>query len=80
MGPLFLESLSRRYSRRGYSAAEFTLAMSRRDIANYLHLATETVSRILSRMRENGILEVRRKQIRIRDADALHQIGQGIAA
>ncbi|HKJ16142.1 MAG TPA: fumarate/nitrate reduction transcriptional regulator Fnr [Xanthomonadales bacterium] len=76
---LFLESLSRRYSRRGYSAKEFTLAMSRRDIANYLHLATETVSRILSRMKENGILEVRRKQIRICDSDALHAIGQGLS-
>ena len=74
---LFLESLSRRYSRRGYSAQEFTLAMSRRDIANYLHLATETVSRILSRMKESGVLEVRRKQIRICDTDALHAIATG---
>lgn len=77
---LFLESLSRRYSRRGYSAKEFTLSMSRRDIANYLHLATETVSRILSRMRDNGVLEVRRKQIRILDPEALHAISQGTAA
>ncbi len=75
---LFLESLSRRYSRRGYSAKEFTLAMSRRDIANYLHLATETVSRILSRMRKKGIVEARRKQIRICDSDALHAVGQGM--
>lgn len=74
---LFLESLSRRYSRRGYSANEFTLAMSRRDIASYLRLATETVSRILSRYRKDGILEVRRKQIRILDPDALHAISQG---
>lgn len=77
---LFLESLSRRYSRRGYSAREFTLAMSRRDIANYLHLATETVSRILSRMKENEVLAVRRKHIRILDSDALHAIGQGQSA
>lgn len=76
---LFLESLSRRYSRRGYSAKEFTLAMSRRDIANYLHLATETVSRILSRMREKGVLEVRRKQIRILDNKALHAIANGVS-
>ncbi|NIQ95931.1 MAG: helix-turn-helix domain-containing protein, partial [Desulfuromonadales bacterium] len=73
----FLESLSRRYSRRGYSAREFTLAMSRRDIANYLHLATETVSRILSRMKKDGVLEVRRKRIRILDAEALHAITLG---
>lgn len=76
---LFLQSLSRRYSRRGYSAEEFTLSMSRRDIANYLHLATETVSRILSRMKENGILEVRRKQIRICNSQALNAISTGAA-
>lgn len=74
---LFLESLSKRYSRRGYSAREFTLAMSRRDIANYLHLATETVSRILSRMKKDGVLAVRRKRIRILDAEALHAITLG---
>jgi CRP/FNR family transcriptional regulator len=73
---LFLESLSRRYSRRGYSAREFTLTMSRRDIANYLRLATETVSRILARMKKDGIVEVKRKQIRILDPDALHAIAQ----
>lgn len=77
---LFLESLSRRYSRRGYSAQEFTLAMSRRDIASYLRLATETVSRILTRMKNDAILDVRRKHVRIRDPDALHAIGQGEAA
>ena len=76
---MFLESLSRRYSRRGYSAREFTLVMSRRDIANYLHLATETVSRILSRMKKDGVLEVRRKSIRILDAAVLHAIALGQA-
>lgn len=75
---LFLESLSRRYSRRGYSAREFTLAMPRRDIANYLRLATETVSRILSRLKKDKVLDVRRKLIRILDAEALHAIAQGL--
>jgi len=74
---LFLESLSRRYSRRGYSAQEFTLAMSRKDIANYLRLATETISRILSRLKKDKVLQVRRKQIRILNAEALHAIAQG---
>lgn len=76
----FFESLSRRYSRRGYSAREFTLSMSRRDIASYLHLATETVSRILARMKDSGVLGVRRKQIRILDAEQLHAIAEGLEA
>ncbi len=73
---LFLESLSRRYSRRGYSAREFTLAMPRRDIANYLNLASETVSRVISRMNDQGLIEVKRRQVRILDADALHDISR----
>jgi len=76
---MFLGSLSRRYSRRGYSAREFTLAMSRRDIANYLRLATETVSRIISRMKKNRIIEVKRKQIKILDPEAVRNIAQGLS-
>jgi len=71
---LFLESLSRRYSRRGYSAHEFTLAMSRKDIANYLQLASETVSRVLHRMKSQGIVATRRKQIQLLNPEALHLI------
>jgi CRP/FNR family transcriptional regulator len=37
----FLLSLSGRFARRGYSATEFVLSMSRRDIASYLRLATD---------------------------------------
>ena len=74
---MFIESLSKRFSRRGYSAREFNLSMSRRDIASYLRLATETVSRILSRFKKDGILEVRRKQIRILDFKALHAVANG---
>lgn len=70
----FLESLSQRYSRRGYSAHEFTLAMSRRDIASCLHMATETVSRILARLKKEGVIDVRRRQVRILNPDVLHAI------
>ena len=51
---MFLLSLSDRFSRRGYSDKEFILAMSRRDIASYLRLATETVSRVLARFLGDG--------------------------
>lgn len=62
---LFLLSLSERFSHRGYSATEFLLAMSRRDIASFLRLATETVSRVLARFQKSGLLHVDRKQLRI---------------
>jgi len=72
---LFLLSLSDRFSRRGYSESEFILAMSRRDIASYLRLATETVSRVLARFQKAGVLRVDRKQVRIRDIEELRKLG-----
>ncbi len=63
----FLLSLSQRFGQRGYSSTEFNLSMSRNDIANYLGLAVETVSRLFSRLQEEGILAVRSRHIRLLD-------------
>ena len=41
---------------RGFSADAFQLAMARTDIANYLRLAPETVSRVLRRFQDDGLL------------------------
>ncbi len=71
---LFLLSFSERFAHRGYSATEFILAMSRRDIASYLRLATETVSRVLARFQKSGLLEVDRKQLRICNLDGLRSL------
>lgn len=67
----FLLALSRRYKLRGYSAAEFVLTMHRRDIANYLRLATETVSRVFKRFQDSGWIAVDRRHVRLLDTDAL---------
>jgi CRP/FNR family transcriptional regulator len=48
--------------------------MSRRDIASFLRLATETVSRVLARFQKSGLLKVDRKQVRIRDLDELKKM------
>lgn len=64
---IFLRSLSRRYERRGYSASGFNLSMSRYDLANYLGLAVETVSRLFTSMQEDGVLNVERKDVEILD-------------
>lgn len=74
----FLMSLSSRLHLRGYSAAEFLLAMKRRDIANYLRLATETVSRVFAKFQEDGLISVERREVRILDlprlSDACHNV------
>jgi CRP/FNR family transcriptional regulator len=59
----FLLSLSKRFKDRGFSATEFQLTMSRSDIANHLGLAVETVSRVMSRFQEEGLIAIEGKSI-----------------
>jgi cAMP-binding proteins - catabolite gene activator and regulatory subunit of cAMP-dependent protein kinases len=67
----FLMSLAERYQRLHRDGAALNLSMSRYDIANYLGLVVETVSRLFSRMEEMGVLEVNRKSVRILRPDLL---------
>ena len=67
----FLLDLAARHARLGYSARHFILRMSRADIASFLTLKHETVSRILSRLQDRGCITVDRREIRILDADGL---------
>lgn len=70
----FLLSLSERFRRRGFSAKEFNLSMSRQEIGSYLGLALETVSRLFTRFQEEGILRVERKHIEILDMERLKAV------
>ncbi len=67
----FLLDLSKRHQQRGFAANEFFLSMSRQEIGSYLGLALETVSRLFTRLQEDGILRVERKHIEILDRDHL---------
>lgn len=68
---IFLLDQSEYEAGRGCSPEEFMLPMSRRDLARYLHLATETVSRAFSRLQSIGLLSVERSRIRLHDIDGL---------
>ena len=70
----FLVSLSDRFRRRGFSAKDFYLSMSRHEIGNYLGLAVETVSRLFTRFQDEGLLHVDRKHIELIDLDGLQAI------
>lgn len=59
----FLLRLASRYHKRGFAAKEFNLSMSRSDIANYLGLAVETVSRIFTRLSKQNIVTIDRKLV-----------------
>jgi CRP/FNR family transcriptional regulator len=71
---LFLLDLSERHRLLGYSFNTFKLNMPRRDLANHLDLALETVSRVLTRLQGAGILELNRRQVTINDIDYLSRI------
>lgn len=61
----FLVELSRRRAGRNLSPTRFRLSMDRRDIASYLGLTLETVSRGFSRLEREGLLESRGKEINL---------------
>lgn len=60
-------------SARSEDPLQFTLHMGRRDIANYLRLVTETVSRTLTRFQQREWITVRRREIQLLNTDALCQ-------
>ena len=71
---IFLLDLSQRYERLGLSRSEFVLGMLRQDIGSYLGLTRETVSRLLSRMQRDGVLQVQGKSISLLDFPALWRL------
>lgn len=70
----FLLSLSLRYKQRGFSASQFNLTMTRSDIGNYLGLAIETVSRLLTTLQKNDIIKVEDKLITIHNRTKLMEL------
>ena len=67
----FIVMLSRRLADGGAPAGSFTLSMSRRDLANHLRLAPETVSRLLTKFVELGLIRVRRRTIHLLQPERL---------
>lgn len=61
----FLIAFSQRLAARGFSPNRFQLTMARTDIANYLRLAPETVSRVLRRFQMDGLLVVDRREVEL---------------
>jgi CRP/FNR family transcriptional regulator, anaerobic regulatory protein len=70
----FLTNLSKRFLRRGYSASDFHLRMTREDIGSYLGLKLETVSRLFSQFQKDGLIEVEQKHVRILDIAGVEQL------
>ena len=61
----FLVTLGQRYADRGFPVGHLHLAMSRSDIANCLRLAAETVSRVLRRFQDQGLIHVEGRDVTV---------------
>jgi len=72
----FLIHMSTESKSRGHSSTVFNLSMLRLDIANYLGLAIETVSRTLKNFKNKGIINVEGHQISIENFKALQSFLQ----
>ncbi|MDP3084304.1 MAG: fumarate/nitrate reduction transcriptional regulator Fnr [Rubrivivax sp.] len=75
----FLLNLTQRLQTRGFSASSLILRMTREEIGSYLGLKLETVSRTFSKFQEDGVLEVKQRQIQVLDAGALQKLVNGSA-
>lgn len=61
----FLHALSQQFAARGVPATTFDLPMSRQEIASFLGLQMETVSRAFSKLHMDGLIDVRRRHVKI---------------
>jgi len=74
----FLLDISQSMYERRQSPHEFKLPMARYDIANYLGLAVETVSRLFKRLEDQKLIVAQRHRVHIVDMDGLHRIAAGV--
>lgn len=72
----FLVHMSAVSGSQGYSPAVFKISMLRLDIANYLGIAVETVSRIFKSFKSKGIIHIELRRVSINNLRALKSLAQ----
>ena len=70
----FLLMLSKRYGALGYSNTAFNLSMRRHDIANYLGVSHETISRQLTVLSKENVITVKQRTVNIIELSLLKSI------
>lgn len=71
---IFLSSLTQRLQMHGLPASQFQLPIIRKDIANYLGMATETIIRVFKVFETQGLIETRGRNIKIIKLDELNRL------
>jgi CRP/FNR family transcriptional regulator len=70
----FLISMADRMGARGYSSTRWQFTMSRMDIASYLRLAPETLSRLLRRFQAEGLVMIDGREVEVRGRERLQAL------
>ena len=70
----FLLNLTQRLQARGFSGSALVLRMTREEIGSYLGLKLETVSRAFSKLQDEGVLDVKQRQLQVLNEAALRQL------
>ena len=73
----FLLNLAHRMEARGFSPTAVTLRMTREEIASFLGLSIETISRTFSKFQSRGLLFVRNRHVRLTDPLGLQHVLDG---
>lgn len=75
----FLLALAKRNERQGRDATEFVIPVRRADIADFLGLTIETVSRTFTKLKAGGLVDIGQcGYVRIIDAAALKEVADGL--
>ncbi|UGQ48565.1 Crp/Fnr family transcriptional regulator [Massilia endophytica] len=69
----FLLRVSEAYVKRGFAALRFQLPMPKADIAEYIGISAESLSRLLARFSEERLLSIDGPSLEILDADRLRE-------
>lgn len=72
----FILELNSHYTALGFPYYLCKLTMTHQDIANYLRIAPETISRTFHNLQEKGIIGISRKDIYLNDMNQLKKIAQ----
>ncbi|MDX1498160.1 MAG: helix-turn-helix domain-containing protein, partial [Salinisphaeraceae bacterium] len=78
LAAFFLHLQERELQRRMVTSDRIDLVMSRRDIASYLRLAPETVSRIIKRFTNAGWIQSKPRALFILDHTAMTQLAEPV--
>ena len=71
---LLIQDVSSHHKKRHLSATEFELPMARTDIADFLGLAPETISRLIASLADQQVVSIEGKTVRVLDLQGLTRI------